>query len=157
MTRYPLRDQLANIAERRGLCLAHVAVDLASTIWGVDEMPHYTGPIDPRNRNIFGACLSLVGLAAMMLALLLLLIAESTRALAFKLEAGFFPPLSESAVQSARTEIVIATVLTVLATASAVTAVIFRSTITWRVIGGVALLAVILVGPLLWVCYDMAF
>ena len=50
-----------------------------------------------------------------------------------------------------------ATALTVLATASAVTAVIFRSTITWRIIGGVTLLALILVGPLLWVCYDMAF
>lgn len=120
-------------------------------------MPHYAGPIGPRNRNIFGACLSLVGLATMMLALLLLLIAESNRALAFKLEVGFFPPLSEAAVQSARTEIVIAALLTVLATASAVTAVIFRSTITWRIIGGVTLLVLILVGPLLWVCYDMAF
>jgi hypothetical protein len=120
-------------------------------------MPHYTGPIEPRNRNIFGACLSLAGLAAMMLALSLLLIAESNQALAFKLEAGFFPPLSEAAVQSARTEVVIAAVLTVLATASAVTAVIFRSTIAWRIVGGVTLLAFIVVGPLLWVCYDMAF
>jgi hypothetical protein len=120
-------------------------------------MPHYTGPIDPANRNIFAACLSLAGLATMMLALLLLLTATSNRALAFKLEAGFFPPLSESAVQSARTEIVIATVLTVLSTASSVTAVIFRSTIAWRLIGGVTLLALLLVGPLLWVCYDMAF
>lgn len=120
-------------------------------------MPHYAGPIGPRNRNIFGACLSLVGLTTMMLALLLLMIAESNRALAFKLEVGFFPSLSEAAVQSARTEIVIAALLTVLATASAVTAVIFRSTITWRIIGGVTLLVLILVGPLLWVCYDMAF
>lgn len=120
-------------------------------------MPQYTGPIDPRNRNIFGACVSLVGLAAMMLALLLLLIAESNRALAFKLQAGFFPLFSESAVQSARTEIVIAAVLTVLATASAVTAVMFRSATAWRLIGGLTLLALILVGPLLWVCYDMAF
>lgn len=120
-------------------------------------MPQYTGPIDPRNRNIFGACLSLVGLAAMMLALALLLIAESDRALEFKVQAGFFPPLSEAAVQSARTEVVIAAVLMVLATASAVTAMTFRSTITWRIIGGVTLLALILVGPLLWVCYDMAF
>lgn len=120
-------------------------------------MPHYTGPIDPANRNIFGACVSLAGMAAMMLALLLLLIAESNRALAIKLEVGFFPPFSESAVQSARTEIVIAAVLTVLATASAVTAVIFRSTLAWRLIGGLTLLALILVGPLLWVCYDMAF
>ncbi|OBF62335.1 hypothetical protein A5753_15765 [Mycobacterium sp. 852002-51971_SCH5477799-a] len=123
----------------------------------MDEMPQYTGPIDPRNRNIFGACLSLVGLAAMMLALALLLIAESDRALEFKVQAGFFPPLSEAAVQSARTEVVIAAVLMVLATASAVTAMTFRSTITWRIIGGVTLLALILVGPLLWVCYDMAF
>ncbi|OBJ08939.1 hypothetical protein A5653_16295 [Mycobacterium colombiense] len=123
----------------------------------MDEMPEYTGPIDPRNRNIFGACVSLVGMAAMMLALLLLLIAESNRALAFKLKTGFFPLFSESAVHSARTEVVIAAVLIVLATASAVTAVIFRSTITWRLIGGLTLLALILVGPLLWVCYDMAF
>ncbi|WP_142254508.1 hypothetical protein [Mycobacterium colombiense] len=123
----------------------------------MDDMPEYTGPIDPRNRNIFGACVSLAGLAAMMLALLLLLIAESNRALAFKLKTGFFPLFSESAVQSARTEVVIAAVLIVLATASAVTAVIFRSTITWRLIGGLTLLALILVGPLLWVCYDMAF
>jgi hypothetical protein len=129
----------------------------APTIWVVDEIPHYTGPIDPRNRNIFGACLSLVGLATMVLALLLLLIAESNRALVFKLEAGFFPPFSESAVQSARTEVVVAAVLTVLATASALTAVIFRSNFTWRLIGGVTLLTLILVGPLLWVCYDMAF
>ena len=120
-------------------------------------MPHYSGPINPGNRNTFGACLSLAGLGAMMLAILLLLIAASNRALAFKLEAGFFPPLSEAAVQSARTEIVIAAVLTVLATASAATAVIFRSTIAWRIIGGVTLLALLLVGPLLWVCYDMAF
>lgn len=120
-------------------------------------MPHYTGPIDPRNRNIFGACLSLVGLATMVLALLLLLMAESNRALAFKLEAGFFPPLSESAVQSARTEVVISAVLTVLSTASALAAVIFRSTIAWRLIGGLTLLALVLVGPLLWVCCDMAF
>ncbi len=120
-------------------------------------MPQYTGPIDPANRNIFGACLSLAGLGLMMLALLLLLMAESNRALAFKLEAGFFPPMSEAAVQSARTEIVIAAVLTALSTAAAVTAVIFRSTIAWRIIGGVTLLALILVGPLLWVCYDMAF
>lgn len=120
-------------------------------------MPHYTGPIDPANRNIFGACLSLLGLATMMLALLLSLTATNNRALAFKLEAGFFPPLSESAVQSARTEIVIATVLTVLSTASAVTAVILRSTIAWRIMGGVTLLGLILVGPLLWACYDMAF
>lgn len=120
-------------------------------------MPQYTGPIDPRNRNIFGACVSLAGLAAMMLALLLLLIAENNRALAIKLEAGFFPPFSEATVQSARTEIVIAAALTVLATASAVTAVIFRSTFAWRLIGGLTLLALILVGPLLWVCYDMAF
>ncbi|MDM4139690.1 MULTISPECIES: hypothetical protein [Mycobacterium] len=123
----------------------------------MDEMPHYTGPIDPANRNVFGACLSLFGLGTMMLALLLLLTAESNRAVAFRLEAGFFPPLSESAVQSARTEIVIAAVLVVLSTASALTAVIFRSTIAWRLIGGVTLLALILVGPLLWVCYDMAF
>lgn len=120
-------------------------------------MPRYTGPIDPCNRNIFGACLSLVGLATMVLATLLLLIALSNPALAFRLEAGFFPPLSESAVQSARTEVVVAAVLTVLSSASAVAAVIFRSTITWRLIGGVTLLALILVGPLLWVCYDMAF
>lgn len=139
------------------VCLARVAIDLALTIWIVDEMPHYTGPIDPRNRNIFGACLSLVGLATMMLAILLLLTATSNRALAFKLEAGFFPPLSESAVQSARTEIIIAAVLTLLATASALTAVTFRSTTAWRLIGGVTLLALVLVGPLLWVCYDMAF
>lgn len=92
-----------------------------------------------------------------MLALLLLLIAESNRALAFKLETGFFPLFSESAVQSARIEVVIAAGLTVLATASAVTAVIFRSTITWRIIGGVTLPGLILVGPLPWVCYDMAF
>ncbi len=124
---------------------------------GVDEMPHYTGPIDPANRNIFGACLSLVGLGSMMIATLLLLMAESTPALAFRLEAGFFPPLSESAVQSARTEVVIATVLIVLATVSAVTAVVFRSTVAWRLIGGVTLLALIVVGPLLWVCYDLAF
>lgn len=123
----------------------------------MDELPQYTGPTDRRNRNIFGACVSLAGLAAMMLALLLLLIAENNRALAIKLEAGFFPPFSEAAVQSARTEIVIAAVLTVLATASAVTAVIFRSTFAWRLIGGLTLLALILVGPLLWVCYDMAF
>ncbi|KBZ69553.1 hypothetical protein K875_00271 [Mycobacterium [tuberculosis] TKK-01-0051] len=90
-------------------------------------------------------------------ALLLLLIAENNRALAIKLEAGFSPPFSEAAVQSARTEIVIAAALTVLATASAVTAVIFRSTFAWRLIGGLTLLALILVGPLLWVCYDMAF
>ncbi|ASW88515.1 hypothetical protein MMARJ_36740 [Mycobacterium marseillense] len=120
-------------------------------------MPHYTGPIDPANRNIFGACLSLVGLGSMMIATLLLLMAESTPALAFRLEAGFFPPLSESAVQSARTEVVIATVLIVLATVSAVTAVVFRSTVAWRLIGGVTLLALIVVGPLLWVCYDLAF
>ncbi|OBI39723.1 hypothetical protein [Mycobacterium colombiense] len=123
----------------------------------MDQMPRYTGPIDPRNRNIFGACLSLFGMAAMMVALLLLLTAESNRALAFKLETGFFPMFSESAVQSARTEIIIATVSTVLATASAVTAVIFRSTTAWRLIGVLTLLALILVGPLLWVCYDMAF
>ncbi|MCA2264719.1 hypothetical protein [Mycobacterium marseillense] len=123
----------------------------------MDEMPHYTGPIDPANRNIFGACLSLVGLGSMMIATLLLLMAESTPALAFRLEAGFFPPLSESAVQSARTEVVIATVLIVLATVSAVTAVVFRSTVAWRLIGGVTLLALIVVGPLLWVCYDLAF
>ncbi|OBJ23649.1 hypothetical protein [Mycobacterium sp. 1245801.1] len=123
----------------------------------MDEMPHYTGPIDPANRNIFGACLSLIGLATMILALLLLLTVSSNRALAFKLEAGFFPPSSESAVQSARTEVVIAAVLIVLSTASAITAVIFRSTIAWRLIGGVTLLALLLAGPLLWVCYDMAF
>lgn len=126
-------------------------------MWVVDAMPHYTGPIDPRNRNIFGACLSLVGLATMMLALVLLVTVEGNPALAFKLEAGFFPPLSDSAVQSARIEVVIAAVLTVLATVSAMTAVIFRSTIAWRLIGGVTLLALTLVGPLLWVCYDMAF
>lgn len=120
-------------------------------------MPQYTGPIDPANRNIFGACLSLAGLGLMMLALVLLRMAESNRALAFKLETGFFPPMSEAAVQSARTEIVIAAVLIALSTAAAVTAVIFRSTIAWRIIGGVTLLALILVGPLLWVCYDMAF
>lgn len=123
----------------------------------VDEMPRYTGPIDPANRNIFGACLSLAGLGLMMIATLLLLMAESTPALAFKLEAGFFPPLSESAVQSARTEIIIAAVLIVLATMSAATAVVFRSTIAWRLIGGVTLLALIVVGPLLWVCCDIAF
>jgi Na+/phosphate symporter len=120
-------------------------------------MPHYTGPIDPANRNVFGACRSLFGLGTMMLALALLLTAESNRAVAFRLEAGFFPPLSESAVQAARTEIVIAAVLVVLSTASALTAVIFRSTIAWRLIGGVTMLALILAGPLLWVCYDMAF
>lgn len=124
---------------------------------GVDEMPHYTGPIDPANRNIFGACLSLAGLGTMMIATLLLLTAESTPALAFKLEAGFFPPLSESAVQSARTEVVIAAVLIVLSTAASLTAVVFRSTTAWRLIGGVTLLALIVVGPLLWVCYDLAF
>lgn len=123
----------------------------------MDEIPHYTGPIDPANRNAFGACLSLVGSVTMMLALILLLMATNNPALAFKLESGFFPPLSEAAVQSARTEVVIAAVLTVLATASAVTAVIFRSRMAWRLIGGVTLLALILVGPLLWVCYDMAF
>lgn len=120
-------------------------------------MPHYTGPIDPANRNIFGACLSLLGLGTLMLATLLLLMAGSNPALAFKLEAGFFPPLSESAVQSARTEVVIAAVLIVLSTVSALTAVVFRSTIAWRLIGGLTLLALIVVGPLLWVCYDMAF
>jgi len=124
---------------------------------GVDEMPHYTGPIDPANRNIFGACLSLVGLGSMMIATLLLLTAESTPALAFKLEAGFLPPLSESAVQSARTMVVIAAALIVLSTVSALTALVFRSTIAWRLIGGVTLLALFVVGPLLWVCYDMAF
>lgn len=120
-------------------------------------MPRYTGPIDPANRNIFGACVSLASLGLMMIATLLLLMAESTPALAFKLEAGFFPPLSESAVQSARTEIIIAAVLIVLATISAATAVVFRSTIAWRLIGGVTLLALIVVGPLLWVCCDIAF
>lgn len=120
-------------------------------------MPHYTGPIDPTNRNVFGACLSLIGLATMVLALLLLLTVANNRALAFKLEAGFFPPLSESAVQSARTEVLFAAVLIVLSTASAVAAVIFRSSIAWRIIGGVTLLALVLAGPLLWVCYDMAF
>jgi hypothetical protein len=35
--------------------------------------------------------------------------------------------------------------------------VIFRSTIAGRLIGGLALLVLILVGPLLSVCYDMAF
>lgn len=93
----------------------------------------------------------------MMLATLLLLVAESTPALAFRLETGFFPPLSESAVQSARTEVVIAAVLVVLAAVSSLTAVVFRSTIAWRLIGGVTLLALVVVGPLLWVCYDMAF
>jgi|GEM_PF-4313326 len=124
---------------------------------GVNEMPHYTGPIDPANRNIFGACMSLVGLGSMMIATLLLLTAESTPAVAFKLEAGFLPPLSESAVQSARTMVVIAAVLIVLSTVSALTALVFRSTIAWRLIGGVTLLALFVVGPLLWVCYDMAF
>jgi hypothetical protein len=123
----------------------------------VDETPHYTGPITARNRNIFGACLSLIGLATMVLALLLLLVAAGNRALAFKLEAGFFPPFSESAVEAARTEVVIAAVLAIMATALAVTAVVFRSSVTWRLIGGVTLLALILVGPPLWVCYDMAF
>lgn len=98
-------------------------------------MPHYTGPIDPANRNIFGAFLSLAGLGTMMVATLLLLMAVSNPALAFKLETGVFPPLSESAVQSARTEVVIAAVLVVLSTASALTAVVFRSTIAWRLIG----------------------
>lgn len=119
-------------------------------------MPHYTGPIDPANRNIFGACLSLVGLGSMMIATLLLLMAEHSR-VGVQTRSGIFPPLSESAVQSARTEVVIATVLIVLATVSAVTAVVFRSTVAWRLIGGVTLLALIVVGPLLWVCYDLAF
>lgn len=29
--------------------------------------------------------------------------------------------------------------------------------VAWRLIGGVTLLALFLAGPLLWVCYDMAF
>jgi hypothetical protein len=106
----------------------------------VDEPPLYTGPIDPRNRSFLGACLSLVGLASMALATLLLLITVGSPALAFKLEAGFYPPDSGSAVHSARTEVVVAAVLIVLSTVLALVAVIFRSAIGWRLIGGINLL-----------------
>ena len=88
---------------------------------------------------------------------LLLLMTVGSPALAFKLEAGFYPPDSGSAVHSARTEVVVAAVLVVLSTVLALAAVIFRSAIAWRLIGGINLLALIVVIPLLLFAYSLAF
>jgi hypothetical protein len=130
---------------------------MTPTIWLVDEQPLYTGPLEPANRNILGACLSLVGLASLALTTILLLVALGSPALAFKMEAGFYPPDSGSAVRSARSGIVTAAVLIVLSTVLAVSAVIFRSSIAWRLIGGITLLALIVAVPLLWFDYSLAF
>jgi hypothetical protein len=123
----------------------------------VDEVPHYSGPIDPANRNTFGALLSLVGLASMALAALLLLMALGTPALAVRLDGGSFPPNSGAAVHTAQTEVIAAAALIILATVLALTTVGFRSAIGWRLVGGLTLLALIAVVPLLWFTFAMAF
>lgn len=115
----------------------------------------YTGPLEPANRNILAACLSLAGLASLAIATLVLLNALVSPALAVKFENGYYPPDSGSAVHSARTGVVGATVLIVLSTVLSGIAVIFRSAIVWRLIGGIPLLALIVVLPLLWFGYSL--
>jgi hypothetical protein len=124
----------------------------------VDEPSRYSGPIDPANRNTFGALVSLVGLASMALATLLLLAALGTPALAVRLDGdGTFPPGSGAAVHTAQAEVIAAAALTVLATILAFTTVAFRSAIGWRLIGGLTLLALVAVVPLLWFTFALAF
>lgn len=93
----------------------------------------------------------------MALAILLLLMALGTPALAVRLDGGFYPPDSSAAVHTAQTEVVGAAALIILATVLALTAVIVRSAIGWRLIGGLTLLALLVVVPLLWFTFTLAF
>lgn len=117
----------------------------------------YTGPLKPANRQILAACLSLAGLASLAIATLVLVNALGSPALAVTFENGYYPPDSGSAVHSARTGVLAATVLIVLSTVLSGIAVIFRSAIVRRLIGGIALLALIVVLPLLWFVYSLVF
>jgi hypothetical protein len=126
--------------------------------WVVDELPHYSGPIDPANRKTFGALLSLAGLASMALATALLLAALSTPALAVRLDGGgSFPPGSAAAVHTAQAEVIAAALLVVLATVLAFSTIAVRSAIGWRLIGGLTLVALVAAVPLLWFTFAMAF
>lgn len=123
----------------------------------MDEPPRYAGPLEAANRNILAACLSLVGLASLAVGTLMLLVALGSPALASRLDGGFYPPGSGSEVHSAQAEVVVGAVSIVLSAVLAGIAVAFRSALVWRLIAAISLLALIVVVPLLWFAFTLAF